>query len=95
MSPGVLRGRTWRVLLARRAEHGEYHPATFAAYGRARRVWRDAVRRPAFGDVRVFGFALRAHLERAFTVAELRAGGASGFDNRHDRKRKARRALVK
>lgn len=74
-----------------RQEHGDLHPATFAAYGRAFIAWGGSIKPPeSFNTV---AGPLRIALASAYTVAQLRATGSAGHDNKAERKHQARKAV--
>lgn len=70
--------RTQRILLERRAKFGVYHPATFAAYGRAFVAWDGGIRPPEISNGGVDTFA---ELTSAYTRSQLRAYGDNGYGN--------------
>ncbi len=85
--------RTERVLRVARDRFGEYHPATFAAYGRAFVAWSGRVRPPRLdGRYDLDPTAVpRDALCSAYTVAQLRAYGEAGAGNRSARRARAAR----
>lgn len=98
MSPSVRRARTARELSRRVERFGQYHPATFAAYARAFVAWQGRIRPPRIepealtlpgteDGVKRLQWLVK-ELPKAYTVAQLRAFGNSGWDNRSMRRRK-------
>ena len=83
MTPGLARVRTRRILGERIAAHGFWHPATFAAYGRANVAWDGRTPPP-----RPEGDEYPEDLPRAYTTAQLRAFGHAGWNNRRWRRYK-------
>lgn len=79
------RRMTAAILSLRIAQHGDFHPATFAAYGHAFVAWQGRIKPPRTPDdlsQRDFDA-----LMRAYTMAQLRAyGGSKGIGNRHHRR---------
>ena len=62
-------------------KHGVYHPATYAAIGRAHRAWAGIIRPPKHEDRQN-----AAALSHAYTTSQLRALGAAGWANRRYRR---------
>lgn len=85
MSPTRKRLRTQRELLACRAQFGVFHPATFAAYGRAFVAWDGRIKPPTFEDS--VSFEVRTACCHAYTTAQIRAYRHDGYENRHVRRR--------
>jgi len=92
VSPTVERTRTDRALRLARATHGDAHPATWAAFGRAVIAWgdprnvsgREALRRAYDG----LDDEERARISSAHTTAQLRLIGVPGAANRSARRRR-------
>jgi len=80
MTTTIARIRASNALRFARRKYGEFHPATFAAYGRAFVAWEGRVRPPHLDDA-----PNPAPLTHAYTTAQLRAYGQAGHDNRSRR----------
>lgn len=83
-SIGFHRHRAARVVNERLARYGKYHPATFAAYGRAFVLWGKVAAPPAFPDD--IDFELRTACCHAYTTGQIRAYRADGYQNRRIRR---------
>lgn len=81
MSPSVLRVRTERALRHARATHGDRHPATWAAYGRAVAAWG----RKRLGSLALEGEADLVLIHTA-AIAEERVSARPGYANRRARR---------
>lgn len=74
--------RTQRLVLDRRKQFGDFHPATFAAYGRAFVAWDGGIRAPAIDKL---SDPEKTLLFDAYVRAHLRATGYDGCGNRRMR----------
>lgn len=89
MSPGVVRTITARRLRVARAQHGDLHPATWAAFGRAIAAWgadKIASIAPHMPELSpAFPLAERNRLIDAANKATARAAGDRPRNRRHRR----------
>lgn len=81
MDESIKRMDTMRAVERALRKYGPHHVATFAAIGRAHRIWQGIIRPPA-----IEGRPDAEALAHAYTTSQLRALGAAGWANRRYRR---------